>query len=124
MWLGPTGEPPIIPSRISDIGMNEIDRRKAREMNVLPTTRIGWEQKQAYIDWLARLSAEGYLNAEEYNARMEWLQAARTEEEMKVAFRDLPRLRATSMEAAAPNLRDTQPRKYLFPTPLVAGIFT
>lgn len=103
--------------------MNEIDRRKARDMNMLPTTRIGWEQKQTYMDWLARLSAEGYLTAEEYDARMDWLQAARTEEEVKVVFSDLPRLRATGMEPSNPVLRVTRPenRKYFIPTP-VAGV--
>jgi hypothetical protein len=98
-----------LPSKISETGMNEIARRKAKEMNVLSTTRVGWEQKQKYIDWLAQMSAEGYLTEEEYTARMEFLQASRTEEEIKLAFSDLPRLRPTGMEPANPKLRAVVP---------------
>jgi hypothetical protein len=96
-------------SRISEAGVNEIARRNAKEMNVLPTIRVGWEQKQKYTDWLAQMSAEGYLTEEEYHARMEFLQAARTEEEIKLAFADLPRLRPTGMEPVNPKLRTVVP---------------
>lgn len=91
--------------------MPAIDRQKLREMNLLDQTRIGYEQKQAYQDWLARLSAEGYLTDEEYSARMDWLFAARTEEEMKLVFRDLPRLKPMGMEPANPNLRPAKAKK-------------
>jgi hypothetical protein len=107
-----TAQSQYLPSRISELGMNEIARRKAKEMNVLNTTRVGWEQKQKYIDWLAQMSAEGYLTEEEYNARMEWLQTSRTDEEIKLAFSDLPRLRPTGMEPANPKLRAVVPLQH------------
>lgn len=114
MLLNPENGNPILAqsvylSQISEVGLNEIARRKAKDMNVLSTTRIGWEQKQKYTDWLARMSAEGYLTEEEYHARMEFLQSSRTEAEIKLAFNDLPTLRPTGMEPANPQLRTVTP---------------
>jgi hypothetical protein len=112
-----------IPSRISEIGMNEIARRQAKEMNVLSTTRIGWEQKQKYIDWLTQMYTEDYLTEEEYNARMEFLQASRSEEEIKLAFHDLPRLRPTGMESIDPTRRVVTPTPRRHTVRYAAGWF-
>lgn len=74
--------------------MNELEARleAARAMNLVSGTRVGWEEKQRYQHWLAELSAKGYLNNEEYEARMEWLEAAKTEDELKIVLHDLPRM--------------------------------
>lgn len=74
--------------------MNELEARleAARAMNLVAGTRVGWEEKQKYQLWLAELSAKGYLNSEEYDARMTWLEQAKTEHDLKVVLNDLPRM--------------------------------
>jgi hypothetical protein len=114
-------EPPIRRTQPSEMALPAIDRQKLREMNLLNQTRIGYEQKQAYQDWLAQLSAEGYLTPEEYSARMEWLFAAQTEDQMKLVFRDLPRLKPTGMEPANPTRRVVTPKRKLRHSPGVAA---
>jgi Domain of unknown function (DUF1707) len=106
-------EPPIRRTQPSEVALPAIERQKLREMNLLDQTRIGYEQKQAYQDWLAQLAAEGYLTSEEYDARMEWLFAAQTEDQIKMAFRDLPRLKPTGMEPANPARRAVTPKPKL-----------
>jgi len=99
--------PEIMKSPVSEIAEDAIGRAAIRDMNLLPATRIGWEHKQQYTDRLAQLSAEGYLDPGEYEARMTWLQNAKTDEEAKVAFKDLPSLRVAKVELAR-----THPRQW------------
>lgn len=63
------------------------------EMHVLPCQRIGYDAKQRYTDWLAKLASEGYLTHEEWETRKQWVMDAKTEEELKVAFKDLPSMK-------------------------------
>jgi hypothetical protein len=101
------------------------NRQRAKDMNLLDSPRVGWEQKKTYQDHLAELSANGYLNAEEYQARMEWLQDAKTEAEMKIVFTDLPSVRVTKVELA-PYLKrpPVKPKKnYIFGPKVAAAGF-
>lgn len=66
-----------------------------RDMNIVHGTRVSWEYKQRYTDWLAKLTAEGHLTHDEYAARMEWVDASHTEQDLRVAFVDLPTLPLT-----------------------------
>jgi hypothetical protein len=84
-------------------GMDGDAAGRIRDMNLLPATRIGWEHRQQYIDRLIEMSAD-HLTAGEFQARLEWLQNAKTIEEAKIVFRDLPSLRVTKTELA-PHLR-------------------
>ncbi len=102
---------PIIKQPVSKIAEDAAAQAAIRDMNLLPATRIGWERKQQYTDRLAQLSAEGYLDPGEYEARMGWLQNAKTEEEARLVFRDLPSLRVAKVELA-PHLRRTHPRQW------------
>jgi hypothetical protein len=97
----------IIKSPVSEIAEDAIGKAAIRDMNLLPATRIGWEHKQQYTDRLAQLSAEGYLDPGEYEARMGWLQNAKTDEEAKIVFKDLPSLRVTKAE-----LTRTHPKQW------------
>lgn len=74
--------------------MNEPEARleAARAMNLVSGTRVGWEEKQKYSLWLAELSSKGYLSSDEYDARMAWVEDAKTEQDMKVVLNDLPRM--------------------------------
>jgi hypothetical protein len=82
---------------------------RIRDMNLLPATRIGWEHRQQYIDRLIEMSAE-HLTDEEFQARLEWLQNAKTTEEAKIVFQDLPSIRVTKTELA-PHLRHPKPKR-------------
>jgi Domain of unknown function (DUF1707) len=85
-------------------------------MNLIKGTRVGWEGKQRYTDWLAKMAAEGHLTSEEYEARMEWVDKARTEDELRVAFIDLPRIPLTPRpepQRKRPPLIDNQPLAFL-----------
>jgi hypothetical protein len=63
-----------------------------KNMHLLDTTRIGYDQKQQHIDRLADLASNGYLTAEEYEARIEWLHNAKTLTDVQLVFKDLPKL--------------------------------
>jgi hypothetical protein len=116
-------QPQVRRTQPSEMALPAIDRQKLREMNLLDQTRIGYEQKQAYQDWLARLASEGYLSAEEYSARMDWLFAAQTEDQIKMVFKDLPRLKPTGMEPANPTRRDITPKPKLRNTAKYAAMW-
>lgn len=62
-----------------------------QEMNILSGQfRIGTETKEKHLTRLADLFARGYLTREEWEARQSWVLKARTQEEIEVAFLDLP----------------------------------
>ena len=90
-------------------GMDGDAAGRIRDMNLLPATRIGWEHRQQYIDRLIEMSAD-HLTDEEFQARLEWLQNAKTTEEAKIVFQDLPSIRVTKTELA-PHLRHPQPKR-------------
>jgi hypothetical protein len=86
-----------------DLGpiMTPEEANRIKNMNLISGgTRVGWEDKQRYTDWLAKMAAEGHLTSEEYEARVEWVDKARTERELQVAFVDLPRVPLTPRPAA------------------------
>jgi hypothetical protein len=87
--------------------MDEIERYQ--QMNLLPTPRIGWETKQAYIGKLIEAHANEFLTDQEYEARMTWISNAQTEEQVKLAFKDLPPLRVTGVELT-PGTLHTPPK--------------
>ena len=69
--------------------------RIAEKMNLVHGTRVGWDDKQKYRDWLIEMASQGVLTSDEYDARMEWIESVQTEREMQVAFVDLPRMPLT-----------------------------
>jgi hypothetical protein len=58
-------------------------------MNIASGHRIGWEYKQQYLAKLGELYAEGYLTEDEYDKRAEWVNEAKTSEQIDLAFLDL-----------------------------------
>jgi hypothetical protein len=75
----------------------------ADKINLIRGTRVGFTTKQKYQDYLTEMAAQGHLTTEEYGARMEWIEAAQTEDELRVVLIDLPRMPLT--EAPAPKQR-------------------
>ena len=69
--------------------------RIAEKMNLVHGTRVGWDDKQKYRDWLIEMASQGVLTSDEYDARMEWIESVQTEREMQVAFVDLPNMPLT-----------------------------
>jgi Domain of unknown function (DUF1707) len=110
--------------------MNELEARleAARAMNLVAGTRVGWEDKEKYQHWLAELSAKGYLSSEEYDARMDWLEGAKTEDEMKVVLHDLPRMPLTEEYLTTINPQRKKQQKqptiyFLLHDPKATGIY-
>jgi hypothetical protein len=64
--------------------------RIAEKMNLIHGTRVGWEDKQRYRDWLIEMASQGVISSDEYDARMEWVDAVNTERELNIALADLP----------------------------------
>lgn len=58
-------------------------------MHVLPGNRVGFETKQAYIQKLGDLYAEGYLTEEEYDTRVSWVNISQTQQQIDLVFKDL-----------------------------------
>lgn len=96
MWLGPEPQ------------NHKESLELARDMNMLPATRIGFEQRLAYQNWLAELASNGYLTTEEYEARSKWLDGAQTQAEMEAAFADLPRMQMAHI--LSPGYTGTRPK--------------
>jgi hypothetical protein len=69
--------------------------RIADKMNLIHGTRVGWEDKQKYRDWLIEMASQGVITSEEFDARMEWVDSVQTERELQVAMVDLPRMPLT-----------------------------
>lgn len=61
------------------------------ELNLLPNVRVGWEKKEQYLHWLAKVASEGHLTSDEWDKRRQYIENAQTEREIKVAFTDLPK---------------------------------
>lgn len=80
---------------------------EAAQLNILPTTRIGWETKQQYLHQLIDAYSNGYLDEDTFNNRKQWIEQALTKEQVELAVKDLPVLRITGLELA-PHL---QPKK-------------
>lgn len=59
-------------------------------MEILPVTRVSSEQRVNAENRLADMFARGYLTDEEYAARVNWTANAKTEEDLRVPFTDLP----------------------------------
>jgi hypothetical protein len=103
--------------------MDEIERYQ--QMNLLPSARIGWETKQAYIGRLIEAHSNEYLTDDEYDARFKWVTAAQTEEQIKLAFKDLPTLRVTGVELT-PGTLHTPPKHNTRKTPtdmIIIGLY-
>jgi hypothetical protein len=80
------------------------------DMNLLPNSRIGWEEKQAHTHRLIEAHSDGRLTNQEYEARMLWISDAQTIEQIKLAFKDLPPLRITGLEFTPGTLHTTPKR--------------
>lgn len=80
-------------------------------MNILPTTRIGWDEKRQYIDRLIEAHTNEYLTDTEYEARMQWISTAQTHDQIKIPFKDLPTKRITEIEPT-PKTRSRKPNGY------------
>jgi hypothetical protein len=76
--------------------MDEIERYQ--QMNILPSSRIGWETKQTYTNRLIEAHSDGCLTDTEYEARLTWISNAQTIDQVLLAFKDLPLLRVTGVE--------------------------
>jgi hypothetical protein len=69
--------------------------RIADKMNLIHGTRVGWEDKQKYREWLIEMASQGVITPDEFDARMEWVDSVKTERELQVAMVDLPRMPLT-----------------------------
>jgi Domain of unknown function (DUF1707) len=63
--------------------------RKMKEMGIISSQRIGWDQKQESLELLAELSANGYLTSEEWETRTTAVQNAQAQEDIDLVFMDL-----------------------------------
>jgi Domain of unknown function (DUF1707) len=64
--------------------------RIAEKMNLIHGVRVGWDDKQRYRDWLIEMASRGVISSDEFEARMEWVDAVHTERELNIALMDLP----------------------------------
>jgi len=62
-------------------------------VNFAPGQRVSGELRTRYLDHLAGMCQQEYVDLDEMNARMEAMLAARTEEELKFLLHDLPALK-------------------------------
>jgi hypothetical protein len=66
---------------------NEISLPK--DVNILPDRRVGDDVRNRYVDHLTDMHSRGHLDADEYNARVNFAMKAKTGTELKALVRDL-----------------------------------
>jgi hypothetical protein len=71
---------------------------EAAQLNVLPTTRIGWETRQQYLDRLIEAHVNGHIDGDTFENRKQWVENAYTKEQVELAVKDLPALKAAEAE--------------------------
>jgi len=96
--------------------------RIRKDMNLIRGTRVGWEDKNKYRDRLIEMYTQGHLTEAEYDARMEWVEAARTDDEVRVAFLDLPRLPLTERPKPKKKRKPRTTSEFVREAPMYAGI--
>jgi hypothetical protein len=95
--------------------------RIAEKMNLVHGVRVGWEDKQKYREWLIEMASQGVITSDEFDARMEWVEAVKTERELSVVLADLPHMPLT--ERPKPKEKKGSDTKYFIArSPYYSGI--